>query len=116
MLDWTTMFVTGTVRYGSNVAFDVVAYAIEAFVIFIGFFFVLKFWLFLSVFSSTLRSDASDYEFQPLLHDPDRTLGLRPLGRFMNLYLFLVIVFEIYILGRRLQLIGKAASSHSPHT
>jgi len=108
MLDWTTMFVAGSVRYASNVAFDLIAYAIEAFAIFIGFFFVLKFWMFLSVFSRTIRDDSSEYKFNPLLHDPDRTLGLRPLGAFMNLYLLLVIIFEIYVLGRRLQLIGKA--------
>lgn len=108
ILDWTTMFAMGRVPFAWNAAFDVLAYAMEALVIFIGFFFVLKFWLFLSLFSSTLRDETSGYTFRPLVYDPDRRLGLRPLGAFMNLYLLLVIVFEVYVLGRRLQLIGKA--------
>jgi hypothetical protein len=106
--DWTTMYVTGAVRYSSNVAFDVVAYSVEAFAIFVGFFFVLKFWLFLNVFSSSFRKENTDYRFNPIVTDPDRRLGLRPLGDFMNVYLTLVLIFEFYVLGRRLQLIGKA--------
>jgi hypothetical protein len=108
MLDWTTMFVSGRPSFTANVVFDAVAYVFEAFIIFLGFFFVLKFWMFLQVFSRALRDDAAPYEFHPLVHDPDQRLGLRPLGRFMNVYLVLVIVFEVYVLGRRLQLIGKS--------
>jgi uncharacterized membrane protein YhaH (DUF805 family) len=107
-VDWTTMFANGRVDYWSNVAFDVVAYTAEGLAIFLGFFFILKFWLFLKIFSDSLRDDAVGYEFNPLVHDPDRRLGLRPLGAFMNLYLLLVIVFETYVLGRRLQLVGKS--------
>jgi len=107
IVDWSTMFSVGAADPVKNLIFDLLAYSIEAVVIFIGFFFVLKFWLFLSAFSRTFRDDRTGYEFQPLVYDPDRRLGLRPLGAFMNLYLSLVIVFELYILGRRLQLIGK---------
>jgi hypothetical protein len=107
ILDWATMFSTGQAEPAANISFVVVAYACEALTIFIGFFFVLKFWLFLNVFSETLRDEGTGYEFRPLVYDPDRRLGLRPLGAFMNLYLLLVIIFEVYILGRRLQLIGK---------
>jgi hypothetical protein len=71
---------------------------------------VLKFWQFLNVFSSTFRNENTAYEFHPLIYDPDRRLGLRPLGAFMNLYLLLVLIFEIYVLGRRLQLVGKAGN------
>lgn len=108
VLDWTTAFTTGRIPFRANVAFDLLAYSVECFVIFVGFFFVLKFWFFLNIFSRALRDDSTDYKFDPLIHDPDQRLGLRPLGNFMNLYLFLVIVFEAYVLSRRLQLIGKA--------
>jgi hypothetical protein len=110
ILDWTTMFSAGHVPYGLNAGFDVLAYSFEALTIFLGFFFVLKFWTFLHVFSRALRDSDIPYEFKPLVHDPDGRLGLRPLGQFMNVYLWLVIVFEIYVLGRRLQLIGKAGA------
>ena len=107
ILDWTVMFTTGRVTYGSNLAFDVLAYAFEALVIFLGFFFVLKFWTFLTVFSRALRDRDNPYTFDPLLWDRDTRLGLGPLGAFMNLYLLLVIIFELFVLGRRLQLVGK---------
>lgn len=108
VLDWTTEFTTGRIAFTSNVAFDLLAYSVECFVIFVGFFFVLKFWFFLNIFSRALRDDSTDYTFDPLIYDPDQRLGLRPLGAFMNLYLLLVIIFEAYVLGRRLQLIDKA--------
>jgi len=107
IMDWTVMFTTGQVPYWRNVVFDALAYSFEALTIFLGFFFVLKFWTFLHIFSRALRDSGVPYEFKPLIHDPDGRLGLRPLGAFMNLYLLLVIIFEVYVLGRRLQLIGK---------
>ena len=107
ILDWTTMFSAGHVSYGRNVIFDVLAYSFEALTIFLGFFFVLKFWTFLHVFSRALRDSGVPYEFDAMIHDPDGRLGLRPLGTFMNVYLLLVIIFEMYVFGRRLQLIGK---------
>ncbi|MCU1231188.1 MAG: hypothetical protein JWO97_4072 [Acidobacteria bacterium] len=108
VLDWTTEFTTGRIPFRANVAFDLLAYSVECFVIFVGFFFVLKFWFFLNIFSRALRDESTDYTFNPLINDPDQRLGLRPLGDFMNLYLFLVIVFEAYVLSRRLQLVGKS--------
>lgn len=110
ILDWTVMFSTGHVPYWRNVVFDILAYSIEALTIFLGFFFVLKFWTFLHVFSRALRDSGIPYEFEPLVHDPDGRLGLRPFGDFMNVYLLLVIIFEVYVLGRRLQLIGKGGA------
>jgi hypothetical protein len=110
IVDWTTMFAASKVSYQANLLFDVVAYSFEAFVIFLGFFFVLKFWLFLYIFSGALRNADTPYEFQPLVHDPAQSLGLRPLGAFMNVYLVLVIVFEVYVFGRRLQLVGKGGA------
>ena len=106
--DWTTMYRLGSVPFWGNLLFDIVAYSFECFIIFLGFFFVLKFWLFLHIFSLALRRSGVPYEFDPLVHDPDQTLGLRPLGEGINLYLLLVVVFETYVLGRRLQLITKA--------
>jgi hypothetical protein len=109
-VDWSTMFVVNhAIPAARNLAFDVVAYSAEGLAIFLGFFFILKFWTFLMVFSDSLRHTNVAFEFDPLVHDPEQRLGLGPLGEFMNVYLTLVIVFEFYILGRRLQLIGKGS-------
>lgn len=106
--DWSTAFTfTPDVHWTSNLVFTLLAYSFEAGVIFLGFFFIFSFWRYFRFISQIINPARSTiFTFHPI--DTDTRLGLRPLGRIMNMYLGLVLIFEAYVFLHRLQLIGRS--------
>jgi hypothetical protein len=92
-----------------NLLFDSVAYAFEASVIFLGFFFLFKFWTVLKIFTDVLRESGNGYNFQPWWDDPSGRMGLRGMGNLFNTFLAMTLAFQVYILGLRLELIDRLA-------
>jgi len=98
--------------YRANLIFTLLAYSMQAAGIFLGFFWVAKVWHFLSQLALLLRSNDSGFIVEPTVRDPLRRLGLAPLGRIYNIFIFLILLFEVYIVAHRFQQISlqKAGS------
>jgi hypothetical protein len=108
--DWSVAFTFTDVSRSANLAFDALAYTVQGVAIFLGFFCLMKFWLFMQAFSISLRDRGHPYEYKPWLYDPEHRLGLKPIGRIFNIFLLIVVAFQIYVLIHRLQQIHLRGS------
>jgi hypothetical protein len=88
-----------------NLAFDFIAYFVEATAIFLGFYWVVTFWWFLKGVCDLMIPAQAPYKFNPLWQDESARLGLAPLGNAFNYFLFQSLLFEAYIFFHRLQMI-----------
>jgi hypothetical protein len=86
-----------------NFVLYLVAQVVQGFVIFLACYFVLKFLSLTQSFASVIIEDGSGFHFEPFISDPDKCLGLRPIGRLFSTFLLLSIVFQIFAFGLRLQ-------------
>lgn len=109
-MDWSVAFIEKPFTFHSrvptpteNLLFDVVAYSFEAAAIFLGLFWVAKFWVYLKVFSDSMNPDEPPYRFNPLVYDPYKRLGLYPMGRLFNGFLLIVVAFQVYVFWHRLE-------------
>jgi hypothetical protein len=91
----------------ANLAFDIVAYLVQTFYIFLGFYWVIKYWLFLKTFSDLMIPESAPFLFKPKDANPKLRLGLRPLGSLFNNFLAMGTIFLAYILFHRFQLIQR---------
>jgi hypothetical protein len=91
----------------ANLLFDIITYAFQGTVFFLGFFWVGKFYWFLQSFSSLMRFEDSPYQFNPLDNpqDPDTRMGLRPMGYVFNGFLVITLLFQLYIFFYRVELV-----------
>jgi hypothetical protein len=87
-----------------NLLFDIVPYTFQTVVIFLALFWVGKFWTFLQIFSSQITIEDSPYRFDPLVSE--KRLGLRPMSKIFNGFLLVTVLFQCFIFGHRIQLIG----------
>jgi hypothetical protein len=97
-----------------NLGFDFIAYAVEASAIFLGFYWIVTFWLFLKGVCDLMIPEDAPFKFNPMWEDPSAVLGLAPLGRAFNSFLFQSLAFEAYIFFHRIQMIewrGGAGSA-----
>jgi len=88
-----------------NLAFDVVAYVVEASAIFLGFYWVVTFWFFLKGVCDLMIPVGAPFKFNPMWGDPSARLGLAPMGDAFNYFLFQSLLFEAYIFFHRLQMV-----------
>jgi hypothetical protein len=86
-----------------NFAFYLLAQVVQGFVIFLACYFVLKFLTLTQSFATVIIEDGSGFHFEPFISDPDKCLGLRPIGRLFSTFLVLSIVFQVFAFGLRLQ-------------
>jgi hypothetical protein len=117
-LDWSVAFSLSAPRFDFysfskpglvlNLCFDTLAYLFEGTVVFLGLFWVCKYWIVLNCFSNLLIAPHSGYNFMPKLKDPTRTLGLHGVGELFNWFLAIVVGFQFYVLGHRFQLIARS--------
>jgi hypothetical protein len=104
---WNTAFRESTPPVSAtwNLIFNVDAYLFQGVAIFLGCFFGLKYLaVFVSLARLTLHRDAP-YRLNPVWHDVDRRLGLRPLGPAFNAFMVLTIVFQLGVVWHRIELI-----------
>lgn len=94
----------------ANLLFDIIPYAFQGTVFFLGFFWVGKFYWFLQSFSSLMRFEDSPYQFNPLDNpqDPDTRMGLRPMGYVFNGFLVITLLFQLFIFFYRVELVRIA--------
>jgi hypothetical protein len=99
-----------------NFALYLAAQIVQGFVIFLACYFVLKFLTLTQSFATVIIKDGSGFHFEPFISDPDKCLGLRPIGRWFSTFLLLSIVFQVFAFGLRLQQIllkqGLSLSSY----
>jgi hypothetical protein len=86
-----------------NFGFYLISQFAQGFVIFLACYFVLKFLALTQSFATVIIDDGSGFHFEPFISDPDKCLGLRPIGRLFSTFLFLSIVFQVFAFGLRLQ-------------
>jgi hypothetical protein len=86
-----------------NFVFYLLAEIVQGFVIFLACYFVLKFLTLTHSFATIIIEERSGFHFEPFISDPERCLGLRPIGRLFSMFLLLSIVFQIFAFGLRLQ-------------
>jgi hypothetical protein len=86
-----------------NFAFYLSAQVVQGFVIFLACYFVLKFLNLTQSFATVLIEDGSGFHFEPFISDPEKCLGLRPIGKLFSTFLVLSIVFQVFAFGLRLQ-------------
>jgi len=88
-----------------NALFFVVAIAFEGAAICLGLFWVSAFWIHARVFAD-LMLRTPDYTFVPWEKDPDRRLGLKPIGFVYSTFLLISILFLTFVYYHRLQILG----------
>ncbi len=112
-MDWTVAFTFTDTRFGDkwfplkNLAFDSLAYLIQGLAIFLGLFWVGKFWLFIRTFITMMATDDAPYEFEPMRRDLYRRLGLGGVGRLFNYFAAFLLIFQSYVFFHRLQLVAE---------
>lgn len=92
----------------ANLLFDLLAYAAQTTVVFLGLFWIVMYWAILNAFSVQLVDTNIDFHFDPWWDDPKFRMGLLEVGRLFNGFLAVATLFELYVLGHRFQLIARA--------
>jgi len=107
--EWDTAFrIHGSQMFGktgANFVFDLVAYTFQTALIFLGLFFLMKYWMFLKTMTQIIDRDRPPFRFKPLVCDLERRLGLKPLGWVFNLFLAVVVLFQAFAFYHRIELI-----------
>lgn len=96
--------------YG-NFLFYFLALTVQGITIFLACYFVLKFLVLTQSFSSIIIREDSGFHFEPFVSDPERRLGLRPIGKLFSMFLVASIIFQIYAFGHRVGLILGALNT-----
>lgn len=91
----------------ANFAFDLVAYGFQTSIVFLGLFFLLKYWAFLRSMIRIIDARFPPYRFEPWVCDKRRRLGLKPLGWVFNLFLAVVVLYQVCCLYHRIELIDS---------
>lgn len=117
-LDWSIASALPTPRfyfYGFsrpavpwNIVFDVLAYSAQTAAATLGLFWIVQYWLILNTFSRFLVDPGVDFQFHPWWSDPDFCMGLGSVGKLFNRFLVISLLFQIYVVGHRYQLIARA--------
>jgi hypothetical protein len=68
----------------------------------------MMYWATLNAFSTQLVDAEIDFHFDPWWDDPKCRMGLQEVGNLFNGFLAVAALFEVYVLGHRLQLIARA--------
>ncbi len=90
-------------KWYTNFAFDIVAYAFEAAIIFLGIFYVIKFLLFCKQIADVVDDRVEGYIFRPLISDYHKRLGLSSLAWSFNLFFVIAVTFSLFTFLHRLQ-------------
>jgi hypothetical protein len=86
-----------------NWLFDALAYGFEGFYVFLGFFWVGKYWLYLKTFADLMIPAGTPYKFVPKVANPSLNLGLKPIGTLYNGFLVVTLLFYAYVVYHRFQ-------------
>jgi hypothetical protein len=109
--EWDTAFrIPGTQMNGhiiANGTFDIVAYAFQTSLIFLGLFFLIKYWTFLRTILQIIDRNRPPYRFAPWPGEGQRRLGLKPLGWVFNLFLVIIVLYQVFAFYHRIELIDS---------
>ena len=86
-----------------NQVFIILAYSVQGFVIFLGFYWVSKILYFFVFLSRLLSSRHPNFSIELIIREPLRRFGLAPLGNIFNTFLSTILCFELYVLYHRFQ-------------
>ena len=118
-MDWSTAFADascwGTTQLDpdfvhpsplANVSFNVYAYALQTFWVFLALLMISRIALFFYYLADYFAREQGKFRIEPLWDDPLRRLGLTALGQIYNLMLSMLLLFELYVVAHRLQQIA----------
>ena len=90
----------------TNLIFTTLAYALQTAVIIVTLIWLGKVAQFFFFLSSSIRGGDRSFTIEPVWEDPVKRLGLTPLGNIYNIFLTLILVFELYVAAHRIQQIA----------
>ena len=96
-----------------NYGFDLIAYAFQTSLIFLGLVFLIKYWTFMRAMVAIIDQGKPPYRFAPLIRDTDRRLGLKPLGWVFNFFLVVIVLYQVYSFYHRIELIDANRGNES---
>jgi Raf kinase inhibitor-like YbhB/YbcL family protein len=106
LLDWSSSLAHRAPSQAlRNLIFNIIAYSFQTIAVFLWLFITIMFWLYLKSLSSALVDDSNDFKFVPMVHDLEKRLGLGAMGKIYDVFLYLIVIFQLYILLHRFQLI-----------
>jgi hypothetical protein len=91
-----------------NLIFYLVALLSQGCVICLGLFWISAFWIHSRVFADLMLKSEFNYRFVPWEKDPDRRLGLKPIGFVFSTFLILSVLLQTYVYFHRLQVMHKS--------
>ena len=90
----------------ANLVFTTLAYALQTAVLVVTLIWLGKVAQFFFFLSSSIRGRDRNFTIEPVWDDPVKRLGLTPLGNIYNIFLTLILVFELYVAAHRIQQIA----------
>lgn len=90
----------------ANLVFTTLAYALQTAVIIVTLIWLGKIAQFFFFMSSSIRGGDRNFTIEPAWEDPVKRLGLTPPGNIYNIFLTLILVFELYVAAHRIQQIA----------
>jgi len=90
----------------ANLVFTTLTYALQTAVIIVTLIWLGKIAQFFFFMSSSIRGGDRNFTIEPAWEDPVKRLGLTPLGNIYNIFLTLILVFELYVAAHRIQQIA----------
>ena len=90
----------------ANLVFTTLAYSLQTLVILLTFIWLGKVAQFFFFLSSSIRGSDRSFTIEPVWEDPVKRLGLTPLGDIYNIFLTMILVFEMYVAAHRIQQIA----------
>ena len=91
---------------GANLVFTTLAYALQTAVIIVTLIWLGKVAQFFFFLSSSIRGRDRNFTIEPVWEDPVKRLGLTPLGNIYNIFLSVILIFELYVAAHRIQQIA----------
>jgi hypothetical protein len=89
----------------ANLFLDLVAYCLQALVLFFAFYWVGKFLMLLYAFAELIGNRHPSHQFNPLTEDLEMRLGLAPMATLFDSFLAITVLIEAYAFYHRLHLI-----------
>jgi len=96
--DWSQSYLSGSLWHKRfSVALDCTVFAVQGMYVFLGLFWATKIATFMFRLVKPVFHPNQDFQFAPIITDPQKRLGLSPLGKILTRIGLIVLVFETYV-------------------
>jgi hypothetical protein len=96
--DWSQSYLSGSLWHKLfSVALDCAVFALQGIYVFLGLFWATKIATFMFGLVRPVFHPNQDFQFAPIITDPQKRLGLSPLGNILTRIGLIVLIFEAYV-------------------